>query len=83
MGIIAYMQLLSGAQIRMARGLLRWSVQELADHAGISTSTIKKLEKDDDVARSVRLSLNEAVKDALLATGKVRFEGDKCVCVDE
>lgn len=77
------MQLLTGAQIRMARALLRWSVQDLADQAQVSTSTIKKLEKEDDLAKEVRLTLNEAVRDAFLATGKVRFEGDTCVCLEK
>lgn len=74
------MQLLTGAQIRMARALLRWSVQDLADRAKVSTSTVKKLEKDDGLAKEVRLTLNEAVRDAFLVTGKVRFENDTCVC---
>ncbi|MES9854748.1 MAG: hypothetical protein ABW170_23300 [Candidatus Thiodiazotropha sp. L084R] len=74
------MQLLTGAQIRMARGLLRWSIQDLADHANIGISTVKKLEKVDGVARNVRLPINEAVKDAFLATGKLRFENETCVC---
>lgn len=81
--IIAFMQLLSGVQIRMARGLLRWSVQDLADHASIGTSTVKRLEKGDGIARNVRLPLHEAARDAFLATGKVRFEGDTCVCFKE
>ncbi len=75
------MQLLTGAQIRMARGLLRWSIKDLAEHANIGTTTVKKLEKEDGVARDVRLPLNEAVKDAFIATGKLRFEGDSCVCL--
>ncbi|MES9862835.1 MAG: hypothetical protein ABW157_20800 [Candidatus Thiodiazotropha sp. LLP2] len=74
------MQLLSGAQIRMARGLLRWSIQDLADKANIGTTTVRKLEKADGVARDVRLPINEAVRDAFLATGKLRFEDETCVC---
>lgn len=31
-------------QVRAARGLLRWSQQELAERSGISVPTIKRLE---------------------------------------
>ncbi|MGS2723793.1 helix-turn-helix domain-containing protein [Porticoccus sp. GXU_MW_L64] len=73
------MELLTGAQIRMARGLLRWSIQDLADAAGVGASTVKKLEKGNEVARDVRLPLNEAVRDAFLATGQIRFEENACI----
>ncbi len=76
------MQLLTGAQIRMARGLLRWSIKDLADYAGVGTTTVKKLEKGNGVARDVRLPLNEAVREALLATGKVKFEANCCICLE-
>ena len=35
---------LSAEQIRAARGLLRWSQEDLAEHSGVSTPTIKRLE---------------------------------------
>jgi PAS domain S-box-containing protein len=37
----------TGAQIRAARGLLRWSVVDLAHAAGISRATIRRLEEMD------------------------------------
>lgn len=58
----------------MSRGLLRWSVKDLAEQAQVSVSTIKKMEKGDDVAKEVRVSLHEAVKQTLLATGRLRFD---------
>ena len=39
--------MITGAQIRMARGYLRWSVKELAEKAGVAESTIKRMEHDD------------------------------------
>ena len=41
--------MLTGAQIRMARGYLRLSVREFADAAGVSPATIKRMEEVDDV----------------------------------
>ena len=38
---------ITGAQIRAARGLLRWSVVDLAHAAGISRATIRRLEEVD------------------------------------
>jgi len=39
--------MITGAQVRMARALLRWSAQELADRSGVAVSTIKRMEGDD------------------------------------
>jgi transcriptional regulator with XRE-family HTH domain len=41
--------MLTGAQIRMARGYLRLSVREFADAAGVSPATIKRMEEVDGV----------------------------------
>ena len=38
---------LTGAQIRMARGYLRWSTAELATKAGVGASTVKRAEAED------------------------------------
>ena len=40
---------ITGAQIRAARALLRWSVHDLAEHCGVSESAISRAEKVDDV----------------------------------
>jgi PAS domain S-box-containing protein len=39
---------LTGAQIRAARGMLNWSVKDLAGRAGISAATIRRLEEYND-----------------------------------
>lgn len=39
---------LTGAQIRGARGILNWSVRDLADRTGISPAVIRRLEERDD-----------------------------------
>jgi len=58
----------------MARGLLNWSVSELAQRAGLGTTTIKRLESVDAVP-NVQTSTLEAIYQAFVSTGRVRFEG--------
>ncbi len=38
---------LTGAQIRAARGILRWSVRDLAERAKVSSATVRRLEESD------------------------------------
>jgi len=38
---------LTGAQIRSARALLKWSAQELADHSSLGVNTIRRAEATD------------------------------------
>jgi transcriptional regulator with XRE-family HTH domain len=38
---------LLGARVRLARSQRRWSMQELADRAGITTFTLSKVERGD------------------------------------
>jgi DNA-binding transcriptional regulator YiaG len=45
--------MLTGAQIRMARGYLRLSVREFADTAGVSPATIKRMEEGDGVPNAL------------------------------
>lgn len=44
---------ITGAQIRAARGLVRWSVMDLAQAAGISRATIRRLEELDGASSQV------------------------------
>ena len=61
---------LTGAQIRGARGLLDWSLAQLAAASGVSVSTIKRME--DGSEGTTRPSKAEAVRCAL-QTGGVSF----------
>lgn len=45
--------MLTGAQIRMARGVMRWSVKDLAEMSGVSSATIKRMEEVDGVPASI------------------------------
>jgi transcriptional regulator with XRE-family HTH domain len=60
--------MITGAQLRMARGYLRWSAKELADKAGVAESTIKRMEQDDGfpIARGANI---EAVYKTLADAG--------------
>jgi predicted transcriptional regulator len=60
--------MITGAQLRMARGYLRWSAKELADKAGVAESTIKRMEMDDGfpIARGANI---EAVYRTLADAG--------------
>jgi transcriptional regulator with XRE-family HTH domain len=62
--------MITGAQIRMARGYLRWSAKELAEKAGVAESTIKRMEQDEGfpVARGANI---EAVYKTLTEAGIV------------
>ena len=62
--------MITGAQLRMARGYLRWSAKELADRAGVAESTIKRMEQDDGfpIARGANI---EAVYKTLADAGIV------------
>jgi transcriptional regulator with XRE-family HTH domain len=62
------MTMFTGAQLRMARGYLRWSAKELADRAGVAESTIKRMEQDEGfpIARGANI---EAVYSTLAEAG--------------
>ena len=59
---------LTGGQIRMARGYLRWSVSDLSERAGVGQSTVKRAELSDGVPPLTRPNL-KAIRDALESAG--------------
>jgi predicted transcriptional regulator len=61
-------QMISSDQIRGARAVLRLSQAELADGAGVSLETIKRLEAMDGELK-VRLDTLTKIKDALEKAG--------------
>ena len=62
--------MITGAQIRMARGYLRWSVEQLAKAAGVGLSTIRRMESVDGPPPSTVANL-QAVQKTLEAEGIV------------
>ncbi|WP_288131777.1 helix-turn-helix transcriptional regulator [Microbulbifer sp.] len=72
--------LVSGAQIRAARGILKWSIAELEKQSGVSSMTLKRMENSDGVPNA-RTENIQSVHDALVGTGRVKFEGEDVIRV--
>jgi transcriptional regulator with XRE-family HTH domain len=51
--------LITGTQIRAARGALNWSVKQLADRAGVGTATIARYEEASCVPKSRKGNLKK------------------------
>jgi transcriptional regulator with XRE-family HTH domain len=66
--------MISNLQIRAARALLGWSQQRLADEAGVSPITIKRLEGSDETFQA-RFETVMKVKAAVEGAGVV-FGGE-------
>jgi len=62
------------AQLRAARGLLRWSQRELAEQSGVHLNTIKDFEREK-AANPTRATLL-AWQRALSKAGVVLLDGD-------
>jgi len=61
----------------MARAALGWSVQKLGEQAGTTPNTVSRFENGKDAYTSTATKL----KDAIENSGKIRFDGDSCVCL--
>jgi PAS domain-containing protein len=61
-------KLVTGAQIRAARGILNWSVRSLADRAGLSPAVVRRIEEQDGTTRNADDAVM-LIKDALSAGG--------------
>jgi len=62
------MNAITGAQIRAARALVRWSATDLARATGLGISTIRRAEAEDGVPPITNANLN-ALRVALEAIG--------------
>ena len=62
------MEIFTGAQVRMARAFLKWSIAELAEKSGVGISTIQRIEGDDGFP-TARGGNIDAVYKALVAAG--------------
>jgi len=70
--------IISGAQCRMARGLLKWSVRDLEKYSGVSSMTIKRIEGSDGIP-NCQINTMIALYNAFDTSGKVRFDGTQGV----
>ena len=64
--------MISGAEIRAARALLRWSAEKLAKECGLSVGSIQTAERTDDMPSSMLSGNLLAIKTAL-EKGGVEF----------
>ncbi|HZZ87801.1 MAG TPA: helix-turn-helix domain-containing protein [Caulobacteraceae bacterium] len=67
--------MISNLQIRAARALLGWNQQQLADEAGVSSITVKRLEASDE-AFQARFDTVMKIKTAVEAAGVVFRTGE-------
>jgi transcriptional regulator with XRE-family HTH domain len=66
---------ISGAQIRAARALLRWSARELAERCGMSTGSIQAAERQNGIPTRMLYASLVKIKTAL-EKGGVEFDGN-------
>lgn len=67
--------MLTAAQIRAARALLGWNGAALAEAAGVSLQTIRRMESEAGPGRSSAANV-EAVRRALETAGVIFLEAD-------
>ena len=66
--------MISSDQIRAAKAILRWSGEELAQRAGVSLSTIRRVESSEGVPETQNMKTLVSIKRAL-EDGSVEFIG--------
>jgi hypothetical protein len=62
------LNMLTAAQIRAARALLRWSAEDLAEHSALGVTTVRRAELTEGVT-SMTVSNDLAVRRALETAG--------------
>ena len=66
--------MITGSQIRAAKALLDWTGNDLASKAGVSLSSIRRVEAADDVPKNVSVNTILNIQRALEQAG-VEFIG--------
>ncbi len=66
--------MITGSQIRAAKAILDWSGDDLAKKAGVSLSSIRRVEAADDVPKNVSVNTMLNIQKALEQAG-VEFIG--------
>ncbi len=67
--------MITGAQIRAARALLRWSADELAKRSNLGRATIVRAEQVDDAPALTKSNL-DVLRRTLMEAGIVFIEAD-------
>ena len=65
--------MIAGVQIRAARGILRWSLKDLAKASGVSLPTVQRIELQDGVPNTKAKTLLD-IRNALEIAG-IEFIG--------
>ena len=66
--------MITGAQVRAAKSLIRWSGSDLADRAGVSLSSIRRIEAFDGVPDSASVKVLHSIQEAFEDAG-IEFIG--------
>jgi len=67
--------LLTGPQVRAARGLVAWSQTDLASAAGVGLATVQRLEAQNGMLRGMTHTIWK-VRNALEQAGVIFIDGD-------
>jgi transcriptional regulator with XRE-family HTH domain len=68
--------MLTSAQIRGARAMLRWSASKLSEMSGVSLPTISRMELSQGVPKSLSTNL-QAIQNALEDAGVIFIDEDE------
>ncbi|MBB2720589.1 XRE family transcriptional regulator [Rhizobium sophoriradicis] len=68
--------MITGAQIRSARAIIKWEQKQLAQAGGVSVETIKRLEKIDGPLLSATGNTVSKIQVALEAAGVTFIDGE-------
>ena len=60
---------ITSEQIRAAKAIIRWSGEDLAQAAGVSLSSIRRIEAASGIPKAQNMKTVLAIKDALEAAG--------------
>ena len=66
--------MITGAQVRAAKSLIRWSGTDLAEKAGVSLSSIRRIEAIDGVPDTASVKVLHAIQSAFEDAG-IEFIG--------
>lgn len=68
---------MTSAQMRAARAMLDWTQPQLAEAAGVSVETIKRLERLEGEVTATRVATIDAIEKALIKAGIEFTNGDE------
>ncbi len=66
--------MITGAQIRAAKAILHWSGAMLAENAGVSLSSIRRVEAENGIPKNISVNTMVNIQKALESAG-VEFIG--------